>query len=68
MLDSSIWAFPFLRGLIGLGEGVYLTSFSCSFFRWKEVLRSTTHGSHTQIQLLVQHMPEVAKVLTPFSI
>jgi len=29
--------------------------------RWKEVLRSTTHGSHTQIQLLVQHMPEVAK-------
>ena len=33
-----------------------------SVFRWKEVLRSTTHGSHTQIQLLVQHMPEVAKV------
>ena len=30
--------------------------------RWKEVLRTTTHGSHTQIQLLVQHMPEVAKV------
>ncbi|KAM7438709.1 Transient receptor putative cation channel subfamily A member 1 [Porites harrisoni] len=29
--------------------------------RWKEVLRTTTHGSHTQIQLLVQHMPEVAK-------
>ena len=36
---------------------------NCFNCRWKEVLRSTTHGSHTQIQLLVQHMPEVAKVL-----
>ena len=25
VLDSSILAFPSLRGLIGLGEGVYLT-------------------------------------------
>ncbi|XP_031564740.1 transient receptor potential cation channel subfamily A member 1-like [Actinia tenebrosa] len=29
--------------------------------RWREVLRSTLHGTHTQIQLLIRHMPDVAK-------
>ncbi|XP_048576796.1 transient receptor potential cation channel subfamily A member 1 isoform X3 [Nematostella vectensis] len=29
--------------------------------RWKEVVRSTVHGTYTQIQLLVRHMPAVAK-------
>ncbi|KAK3735197.1 hypothetical protein QZH41_017949, partial [Actinostola sp. cb2023] len=29
--------------------------------RWREVLRRTLHGTHTQIQLLLRHMPDVAK-------